>query len=34
MAALDRIPRFYSFSRLIAIMANTNPHIYARKKKT
>jgi len=23
---------FYSFSKLIAIVANTNAHIYARKK--
>jgi len=24
---------FYSFSKLIAIVANTNVHIYARKKR-
>jgi len=30
---LDRHPIFYSFSRLIAILANTNEHIYAREKQ-
>jgi len=30
---LDRNPIFYSFSRLIAIVANTNAHIYARKEQ-
>jgi len=25
--------KFYTFSRLIAIVANTNAHIYARKKQ-
>jgi len=29
---LDRNPIFYSFSRLIAIVANTNAHIYAREE--
>ena len=29
----DRNPIFYSFSRLIAIMANTNAHIYAREER-
>jgi len=29
----DRNPIFYSFSRLIAIVANTNAHIYAREKQ-
>jgi len=30
---LDRNPIFYSFSRLIAIVANTNAHIYAREEQ-
>jgi len=30
----DRNPIFYSFSRLIAIVANTNAHKYAREKQT
>jgi len=30
---LNRNPIFYSFSRLIAIVANTNAHIYARKEQ-
>ena len=30
---LDGHPIFYSFSRLIAILANTNEHIYAREKQ-
>jgi len=30
--SLDRNPIFYSFSRLIAIVANTNAHIYAREE--
>jgi len=30
---LDRNPIFYSFSRLIAIAANTNAHIYAREEQ-
>jgi len=29
---LDRIPIFHSFSRLIAIVANTYAHIYAREQ--
>ena len=29
---LDRNPVFYSFSRLFAIVANTNAHIYAREE--
>jgi len=32
-AALDRNPIFYSFSRLIVIVANTNAHIYAREQQ-
>jgi len=31
--ALDRNPIFYSFSRLVAIVANTNAHIYAREEQ-
>jgi len=31
--ALNRNPTFYSFSRLIAIAANTNTHIYAREEQ-
>jgi len=31
--ALDRNPIFYSFSRLVAIVANTNAHIYARDEQ-
>jgi len=31
--ALDRNPIFYSFSRLIAIVANTYAHIYAREEQ-
>ena len=30
---LDRNPIFRSFSRLIAIVANTNAHIYAREEQ-
>jgi len=30
---LDRDSIFYSFSRLIAIVANTNAHIYAREEQ-
>jgi len=30
---LDRNPIFYSYSRLIAIMANTNAHMYAREEQ-
>jgi len=30
---LDRNLIFYSFSRLIAIVANTNAHIYAREEQ-
>ena len=30
---LDRNPIFYSFSRLIAVVANTNAHIYAREEQ-
>ena len=30
---LDRNPIFYSFSRLIAIVATTNAHIYAREEQ-
>jgi len=30
---LDRNPIFYSFSKLIAIVANTNAHIYAREEE-
>jgi len=30
---IDRNPIFYSFSRLIAILANTNAHIYAREEQ-
>jgi len=30
---LDRNPTSYSFSRLIAIVANTNAHIYAREEQ-
>jgi len=30
---LDRNPIFYSFSRLIAIVANTNARIYAREEQ-
>jgi len=30
---LDRNPIFYSFSRLIAIVANTNAHIYTREEQ-
>jgi len=30
---LDRNPIFYSFSRLIAIVANTNTHMYPRDKQ-
>jgi len=30
---LDRNPIFYSFSRLIAIVANTYAHIYAREEQ-
>ena len=29
----DRHPIFYSFSRLIAIVANVNAHIYAREEQ-
>jgi len=29
---LDRNPIFYSFSRLIAVVVNTNTHIYAREE--
>jgi len=29
---LDRNPIFWSFSRLIAIVTNTNAHIYAREQ--
>jgi len=29
---LDRNPIFYSFSRFIATVANTNAHIYAREE--
>ena len=31
--ALDRNPIFYSFSRLVAIVANTNAYIYAREEQ-
>jgi len=31
---LDRNPIFYSFSRLIAIVANTNAYIYTREEQT
>jgi len=31
--ALDRDPIIHSFSRLIAIVANTNAHIYAREEQ-
>jgi len=31
--ALDRNPIFYFFSRLIAIVANTNAHTYAREEQ-
>jgi len=31
---LDRNPIFYPFSRLIAIVANANAHIYAREEQT
>jgi len=30
----DRNPIFYSFSRLIAIVANTKAHIYTREKQS
>ena len=30
---LDRNPIFHSFSRLIAIVANTNAHIHAREEQ-
>ena len=30
---LDRNPIFYSFSKLIAIVANTNAHIYSREEQ-
>ena len=30
---LDRNPIFYSFPRLIATVANTNAHIYAREEQ-
>ena len=30
---LDRNPILYSYSRLIAIVANTNAHIYAREEQ-
>jgi len=30
---LDRNPIFYFFSRLIAIVADTNAHIYAREEQ-
>jgi len=30
---LDRNPIFHYFSRLIAIVANTNAHIYAREEQ-
>jgi len=30
---LDRNPIFYSFSRLIVIVPNTNAHIYAREEQ-
>jgi len=30
---LDRNTIFYSFSKLIAIVANTNAHIYAREEQ-
>jgi len=30
---LHRNPIFYSFSRLIAIVANTNAHVYAREEQ-
>jgi len=31
--SLDRNAIFHSFSRLIAIVANTNTHIYAREEQ-
>jgi len=31
--SLDRNPIFYSFSRLIAVVANTYAHIYAREEQ-